>query len=251
VIKEEPAWELVPIQVRRLLRSCLEKNPRRRLRDIGDAWRLLDDTPPSMQAPAQSSLVWSAVALFAILAVLAFWAPWRASAPNREPMRFQILTPDKTSVGRFAVSPDGRWIAFAGRGADGVLRLWVRAVNSLEMHALRGTEGVDPVPPFWSPDSRFIVFGAARKLKKIDISGGPPENIADLPGAQALGGSWNHDGVIIFGSGPVMRVSASGGVPSPVTALDDSRKENRHVMPVFLPDGRLWCAKTSSKELLG
>jgi Tol biopolymer transport system component len=239
VIKEEPPWELAPARVRRLLQSCLEKNPKRRLRDIGDAWRLLDDTPQSVHASRQSWLAWSAAALCAVLAAIAFWAPWRRSPPAPEPKQFQILLPEKTSVGRFAVSPDGRWIAFAGRGADDVSRLWVRAIDSLEVHPLRGTEGVDPVPPFWSPDSRFIAFGAARKLKKIDTSGGPPQNIADLPGAQTLGGSWNEQGVIIFGTtGPLMRVPASGGVPSPVTALDDSREENRHLTPVFLPDGR-------------
>jgi Tol biopolymer transport system component len=239
VIKEEPPWKLAPLKVRRLLQSCLEKNPTRRLRDIGDAWRLLDDTPQTMHAPARSWLAWSAATLFAILAALAFWAPWRTSPPMPELKRFQILLPENTSVGRFAVSPDGRWIAFAGRGTDGVSRVWVRAIDSLEMHPLRGTEGVDPVPPFWSPDSRFIAFAAARRLKKIDISGGPPQSIADLPGAQALGGSWNQDGVIIFGNnGPLMRVLASGGVPSAITALDDSQKESRHLTPVFLPDGR-------------
>jgi Tol biopolymer transport system component len=112
----------------------------------------------------------------------------------------------------------------------------VRAVDSLEMHPLRGTEGADPIPPFWSPDSRFIGFGATKKLKKVDISGGPPQTICDAPGT--VSGSWNQNGVIIFAVATVMRVSASGGVPSAVTALDDSRSESRHVLPVFLPDGR-------------
>ena len=81
----------------------------------------------------------------------------------------------------------------------------MRAIDSFEMHPLRGTEGADPPPPFWSPDSRFIGFSATRKLKKIDISGEPPQSIADLPQAQALGGSWNSDGVIIFGTnGPLI-----------------------------------------------
>src|SRR5262245_31796361 len=238
VIKEDPPWELVPIQVRRLLQSCLEKNPTRRLRDIGDAWRLLDETPQFAHAPARLRLSWGVATLFAILAALAFWAPWRSSLPSPEPKRFQIVLPDVTSIGRFAVSPDGHWLAFSGVSADGVRRLWVRAIDSLEMHSLRGTEGVDVAPPFWSPDSQFIAFGATSKLKKIDISGGPPQDICDLP-PQALGGSWNQDGVIIFGTnGPLMRVLASGGVPTAITALDESRKESRHVTPVFLPNGQ-------------
>jgi Tol biopolymer transport system component len=237
VIKQEPSWELVPMQVRRLLQSCLEKNPKRRLRDIGDAWRLLDDTQLSTHAPARSWWPWSAAALFAIVAALAFWAPWHASSLTPEPKQFQLPLPEKTDIGRFAVSPDGRWIAFAAVGTDGVWRLWVRAVDSLEMHPLRGTDGADRASPFWSPDSRFIGFGASGKLKKIDVSGGPAQTICDAIGI--IGGSWNQDGVIIFApNGAVMRVPASGGVPSAVTVLDESRSESRHLLPVFLPDGR-------------
>jgi Tol biopolymer transport system component len=237
VIKEEPPWELVPVQLRRLLQSCLEKNLTRRLRDIGDAWLLLDDTPQFVHAPGRPWLSWGAATLFAVVAGLAFWAPWRTTPPTIEPKRFQILLPDKTNVDRFSVSPDGRWIAFAGSGADGVRRLWVRAIDSLEVHPLRGTEGTQPTQPFWSPDSKFIAFAAASKLKKIGISGGPPQTICDI--SAQVSGSWNRDDVIIFGTtGGLMRVPASGGVPSAITVLDDSRKENRHILPVFLPDGR-------------
>jgi Tol biopolymer transport system component len=237
VIKQEPPWERVPMQVRRLLQSCLEKNPKRRLRDIGDAWRLLDDAQPSTPARARSWLPWSAAALFAIVAALAFWGAWRASPLPLEPKQFQLPLPDNSDIGRFIVSPDGRWIAFTAAGADGIWRLWVRAVDSLEMHPLRGTDGADRASPFWSPDSRFIGFVAAGKLKKIAVSGGPSQSICDAIGI--VGGSWNQDGVIIFGlNGPVMRVLASGGVPSAVTALDESRGESRHVLPVFFPDGR-------------
>jgi Tol biopolymer transport system component len=236
VIKEEPSWQLVPMQVRRLLQSCLEKNPKRRLRDIGDAWRLLDDTQLSTHAPARSWLPWSAAALFAIVGALAFWALWHASPPSRELKQFQLLLPEKVNIGRFTVSPDGRWIAFTAAGADGVRRLWVRAVDSLEMHPLRGTEGADPSPPFWSPDSRFIGFGATRRLKRIDISGGPPMPICDATGT--VSGSWNKNDEIIFAVATIMRVPASGGVPLAVTALDQSRNESRHVLPVFLPDGQ-------------
>jgi Tol biopolymer transport system component len=237
VIKAEPSWQLAPMQVRRLLHSCLEKDPKRRLRDIGDAWRLLDDTGPSTNTPRRFWLPWRAAMLFATVAALAFLAQWRVSPPAPEPKQFQLLLPEKTNIGRFTVSPDGRWVAFTAAGADGVRRLWVRAVDSLEMHSLRGTEGADPTPPFWSPDSRFMGFGAMRKLKKIDISGGPPQPLCDAP-SQILGGSWNQNDVIIFGVATIMRVPASGGAPSAVTALDESRNESRHVLPVFLPDGR-------------
>src|SRR5262249_59361933 len=133
----------------------------------------------------------------------------RASVAAPEPKRFQIVLPDVRDVGRFAVSPDGHWLAFTAVSADGRRRLWVRAIDSLEAHSLRGTEGADVAPPFWSPDSRFIAFGSARQLKKINISCGPPQFICDLP-PQALGGSLNRGGVIISRTrGPLIRASPS------------------------------------------
>jgi hypothetical protein len=93
---------------------------------------------------------------------------------------------------------------------------------------------------FWSPDSRYVVFESAGKLKKIDVSGGLPQTLCDGVGL-LLGGSWNADGVIVFGgsnNGPILRVSAAGGATSPVTKVEQGRDEVRHTDPIFLPDGR-------------
>ena len=94
-------------------------------------------------------------------------------------------------------------------------------------------------PPFWSPDSRFIVFVADGKLKKFDVSGGPPQTLCDLK-SLAVGGSWNRDGDIIVGNidGGLLRVRETGGVVTPVTVPDSTRKEEVHILPTFLPDGR-------------
>ena len=116
-------------------------------------------------------------------------------------------------------------------------------MGSLDVRPLPGTEiaiSTPAVPPFWSPDSRFIAFQAGDgKLKKLDISGGPPQTLCDLPGV-AVGGSWNRAGDIIVGNtaGGLLRVRETGGVPSQVTVLDPSRKEEFHLLPTFLPDGR-------------
>src|SRR6185295_14061009 len=141
--------------------------------------------------------------------------------------------------GNFGLSSDGRHLAFMGLGSDGVARLWIRAMDSLEVRSLPGseTEGITP-PPFWSPDGRFVAFDAG-KLKKLDVTGGLPQTLCDLPGV-AVGASWNRDGDIIVGntSGGLLRVRETGGAAVPITAPDPSRKEEAHMLPSFLPDGR-------------
>src|SRR5262249_45619543 len=142
--------------------------------------------------------------------------------------------------GNLAVSPDGRNLAFIGVGADGAIRLWLRAMDSLELRPLPGSEMATVGPPFfWSPDSRSIAFDAGGTLKRIAIAGGPPQTLCALPGV-AVGGSWNRTGDIIVASTPggLLRVSDTGGIPTAVTALDSSRNEQMHLMPTFLSDGR-------------
>lgn len=106
--------------------------------------------------------------------------------------------------------------------------------------------------PFWSPDSRYIGFFADGKLKKIDIASGNVQTLCSLPGNN-YGGTWNRDGTILLGTAltkGLQRVSAEGGTPSQVTAIDLTRKEMFHLWPQFLPDGRhyLYLATTASGE---
>src|SRR5207244_7053101 len=118
--------------------------------------------------------------------------------PAAEPMRFQIPPPEKTALafaGGFAVSPDGRKLVFTAAGPDNMMQLWVRALDSIEARPLASTECGIGTAPFWSPDSRFVVFDAGGKLKKIDVSGGPAQTLCAAPPPLA-GGSWNRDGVL-------------------------------------------------------
>ena len=262
VLKETPAWEGVPAKALPLLRRCLEKDPKRRLRDIGDAMALLEDAPQSATAaPSARRAAWmwpSAAALLGVALASLAVVHYRERPPTPPaPTRFQILPPEKVSLradSPFAVSPDGRKFVFGAAGSDNVIRLWLRSLDSLETRPLAGTEinGVVP-PPFWSPDSRFVAFDdGAGKLKKIDITGGPAQTICDVPTGMFVGGSWNDDGVIIFAMNfaGVMRVSAAGGVASPVTRVDSSRREVTQVFPSFLPDGRhfLYCRFSNGPE---
>ncbi len=154
---------------------------------------------------------------------LALWAPWRRqSTPDPPTSRFLVQPPEKATYVEYpSISPDGRRLAFVAT-VDGKTQLWVRPIDSLTAHALAGTE--DAGFPFWSPDNRFLGFFASGKLKKVDVSGSPPLNLCDAA-TLVRGGAWNHDGVLVFPSGPrdgLRRVSAAGGVPTPFTKLDSA-----------------------------
>jgi WD40-like Beta Propeller Repeat len=170
--------------------------------------------------------------------VTGFVATRRVPAPPTPPeVQIDVSTPpvpDPIDLASFAVSPDGQKLVFVGV-ADGQSKLLVRSLASVTPQPLPGTEGA--LAPFWSGDSRSVAFYVDTELKRIDLDGGLPRAIAS--GSFGTGGSWNRDGTILFtpnpGS-PVLRVSADGGAPTPVT-----RKEPSHVGHAFLhflPDGR-------------
>src|SRR4029434_4574110 len=192
VVSREPDWSIVPRPVLRLIQACLEKDPKKRLRDIADGWRLLDETStPSTPSAAPVSRrriavaapwAFAAGALFA-LALLG----WRhAGEPRSDVRRAQFaLTPPEGMSFRdpFAVSPDGRRIAFAVAGTNNVVRgLWVRSLESGEAQALPGTDDVVATGGlFWSPDGRFLAFATTEGvLKKADVENGGTETIQQL-----------------------------------------------------------------------
>jgi hypothetical protein len=160
----------------------------------------------------------------------------REAARSAGVLRLSILPPGDTAIDSFAVSPDGRKLAFTA-AFNGRMMLWVRALDSLEAKPLAGTDHASW--PFWSPDSLSIGFIVPHKLKAVDIGGGPPRDIADL--VNGRGAAWSSEGVIVFCPRPIgilCRVPATGGAPTPVTSLDESRAEVTHAFPQFLPGGR-------------
>ena len=240
VVQTEPDFTEVPWRTRRLLRSCLEKDPRRRLQAIGDAWLLLEDSVPDRQVSQRRPVMpWFAAAAFGLVAVAATWALWRPPVADERAVQFLLaLSPEvgfqAGASGGAAISPDGRAIVFVATG--GGPKLWIRRLDSLTVRELPGTNGA--AYPFWSPDSRSVGFFAEGKLKRIDVSGGPPVAIATS--LVARGGTWVAGEAIVFAppAGPLQRIAASGGVPEPVTRLDPANGETAHRWPQLLPDGR-------------
>ena len=254
VLTKEPDWEQVPVKVRRLLETCLQKDPRQRLQAIGDWKLMLADDAPIATAPSRSRLgwlAWGVAGLFLLTTLAVSFVHFREKPPVAELMRFQIPPPEKVTVGnQLSLSPDSHRLAFVGRGADGVAQIWVRSLETLAARPLPGTEGANGL--FWSPDSRFIGFAITGKLRKVDASGGPAQSICDLPGA-FVGGAWAPDGTIVFGGvfHPMMRVPEAGGTPVPILALDPARKEIYQGFPSFLPDGRHFLYGRGSLETGG
>jgi Tol biopolymer transport system component len=247
VLRAEPQWDAIPAGMRRLVRRCLERNPKRRLRDIGEARVVIEDV---LAGSAEEQLVaaaprpgahtwllrlspWLAAALLLTTLVIS-WLYFRQTPPAERVVRAIVALPAKTFVHSFALSPDGRYLTLAAR-VDGARRLWLRPLDAPDPQPLPGTE--EAQYPFWSPDSRYIGFFAQGKLKKIAVNGGPARNLCDAPDGR--GGTWNREGVIVFApsggnrSG-LQRVPAGGGVPSPFTRAESGA----HRFPIFLPDGR-------------
>jgi len=246
VVMKAPELEGAPVEVRRLLRKCLEKDPKKRLRDIGDAWELLQETPasPATATPSRPALRWVWPAIATILVVVAgvvSFIHFREQPPKLEVTRFAVPAPEKTSFGSAppAISPDGRTLAFTANGPDGRGQIWLKPMNSLEAHALAGTDGANS-PLFWSPDGRSLAFsgGTINRLMKIDVAGGPAQTLCPAT-AGAPVGAWSSNGVIVFRDrGGLMQVPAGGGTCAPLTKLDSKGGEVRHTAPSFLPDGR-------------
>lgn len=152
-------------------------------------------------------------------------------------LRSSLLPPPNVSFlpNHFAISPDGSRLAFVGASADGYESIWIRDLASGRATRLEGTVGVRL--PFWSPDNRHLGFFTLGRLNTIDIAGGAIRTVCE---ARAfLGAAWHSTNVIVFApsvTGPLYKVSASGGTPAPATPPPAERSSQLHCWPVFAPD---------------
>ncbi len=256
VVSTEPDWTRLPAttppRLERLLRRCLEKDPRQRVRDIGDARieieQLIaghDDAAADRRGPRRSRVRDLVLALGgAVAAGLAVWL--LQSTPEVEPgtQRFDVALPpgvridDALDAGRqpLALSRDGRQLAFVTRDAARRKQIYVRRIDRVDAEPVAGTEGADM--PFFAPDGTQLGFALDGKLMRVPTSGGQPAVICDA--SEPRGAAWADDGTIVFAPGVftgLARVSAAGGIPTPLTTLTPAVDES-HRWPVILPGGR-------------
>jgi Tol biopolymer transport system component len=279
VMKDKPALDAVPSDtprsVRQLLARCLDRDPKQRLRDIGEARialsTALTGADESSAPPAQATttnyqppttgrqwLPWTvaAAATAGAIVLALLWAPRQAAtpaAPVRLSTEIGVDASLVTELGAAAVlSPDGTRLAFIGQTAAGQPpQLYLRRLSALQATAVTGTVGARD--PFFSPDGQWVGFFADGKLKKVSVSGGAPIVLADAPGPR--GGAWADDGTIVFqpnnAAGPnvgaLMRVSASGGTVERVIPLAD--KEVTQRWPQVLPGGAVLFTSHGSTTL--
>jgi len=246
VIHKEPELARVPSQFRDLIERCLRKDPRRRMRDIGDVRLALEEPPgvngntPTLTRPI---LPWAAAALLAIALLISLLVlrPRPADLPMmRLPVELgpsAFLEGPATNNQTFAISPDGSRLVYGARGADGQKRLAIRKLDQAHPVLLAGSEG--GLIPFFSPDGHWIGFTAGGKLKKIPVEGGAVTVLCDSPNPR--GAAWTEGGYIIASldtHSPLMRVPETGGSPTPLLDLDNNSGESTQRWPQILPGGK-------------
>ncbi len=237
-------------KVRTLLRRCLDRSLKTRLQSIAEARIAIDAPEEGGASSPPSKLPWAIAAILGLSAATFGALYFLQPKPEQPVLNATLLPPDGTDfffnagVANQAVpalSPDGTRIVFGARGKDGKVQLWVRRLDSSISTLLPGTENAGH--PFWSPDSRFVGFGQDQKVKKIDVQGGPPLLVAEIP-SDFGGGSWSPEGWILIGgrsapaATPLLKVPAAGGKPVPAVGIESGKESGAHKFPWFLPDGK-------------
>jgi serine/threonine protein kinase len=250
VVRAEPDWSALPAgtpeAIRRLLRRCLTKDPKQRLRDIGEARITIesflagksDETTElatrKESLPLRKTLLWVAgVALAFIAGGLGVWSTRPAS--SEPPLRKLELQTPGLDLGvdyGYSISPNAKSIAYVSNH-----RLWIRDLDRLEPREVPNTE--DASHPFWSPDSAYVGYVIGRKMWKTSSAGTGSTAISDLPDRFSGAGSasWRVDGAIIFttGGSGLMQVAAQGGDPTPLLNVGADEADFHDVS--VLPDG--------------
>jgi serine/threonine-protein kinase len=259
VLREDIDWKALPAglspDLLLLLRRCLERDPRRRLRDIGEACLILEDfasgvpaeeigtVPAAAASQARRPGIWIASLGMALLAAaLAWMARGARDAAPKAVSRLSFTLPGTADLDvlddrqMLALSKDGRTVVFKARDG-GVSRLYARRLEDTAPVPIAGTEGATDI--FLSPDGEWVAFSSEGKLRKVPLRGGATVTLCET--GQGRGGAWGPDGTIVFTpevTGGLVKVPASGGTPVPLTAVDATKGERSHRWPEFTPDGK-------------
>jgi serine/threonine-protein kinase len=250
VLRQEIDWNALPAdtprQIRRVLARCLQRDPKKRLRDIGDVW--IENDAPDEPAPAiiaapaaarasgfARALPW--IAAGAISGGVITWAAWRpAPESSRQVVKTAIVSQDVAAF--IAMSRDGSRLAYAsGASQTAPVGISLRMLDQFEGRVVPGTEG--GVFPFFSPDGKWLAYNdlTGSVLRKIPIAGGTAIKVCDC--SVAAGADWGDDNTIVFrGATGLMRVSGDGGTPETLTTVDTAKGEVSHTRPQFLPGGK-------------
>ncbi len=241
VLRHDPDFATVPPRFHRLLRLCLTRDPRQRLRDISGARLLLEEPIVAIPAatPARNRLPWAAAAILGAIAAPALWFALRPAPKTDRPLiRLNVdLGPDAIEGPRNTVvlSPNGTHIVYPVQDRNGIVRLALRPLDQPQPQVLSGTEGASD--PFFSPDGQWIGFAAEGKLKKIAQQGGAAIVMGNAPTVR--GAAWSQNGSIIYGNAPgggLLRLPVGGRAAEPFTKLQQG--EYTHRWPQFLPRER-------------
>jgi Tol biopolymer transport system component len=275
VLRAEPDWAKLPTdqapELCHLAERCLQRDPRQRLRDIGEARIMLEPggasatqlhmSPASLPTPSARK-TWPAALAVAVLclAVGSIVGMKLLARPAPAPVVHAMIPPPEGnefdvgggSPGPARISPDGTMVVFSALDEEGQVMLWLRHVDEQEATMMSGTLGA--AYPFWAPDSQTIGFFELDqgRLRKVSAAGGPPTTLC--PADNGKGGTWNEDGVIIFAASAgvgLSTVMATGGEASPLTTLGELDNSHRH--PRFMPDGEqyLYLVRSNDSELDG
>ena len=195
VIKEDPDIEKAPAKTRLLLRKCLAKDRKNRLRDIGDAMALIESEPHAVESTQAGRpwFAWSFAALALLVALISAFLYFHGRKPEGAKRFHQVTTPMPIN-NSYAISPDGKWIAYAASSSESTQSLFVTETGSITSRKLDGTEGARL--PFWSPDSGSIGFFAGNKLKRVEVTGESPTDICETEGGTQP--QWKGDDKEIF-----------------------------------------------------
>jgi serine/threonine protein kinase len=243
VVKDKPDLSGVPAPARRLLERCLEKDPKKRLRDIGDMELLLADTSAPVSIAPSPSRIGSAggfaAGVLAVTTAVALWALWRAEKPVERPLvRLDVdlgadvsLPAPSVSASTVAISPDGTRLVYASGNPT---KLFTRRLDQPKATEISGTQGASN--PFFSPDGHWVGFWAGSKLNKVSVEGGAVVPLGDI--GTFDGASWGEDGSIIVADRPkgLLRIPAGGGPLETVAGLGNG--EVALACPQILPGNK-------------